>query len=133
MIAQFSRYVGVQLAAYAIDMGVFLLLSRWLPPLAANVVAKVAAGALAFVLHRRLTFAGRAHGAAAPQLLRYGLLLLANVPIASLALWALLPWLAPPALAKFVADVACVVLTFALSRQLVFTAPRARPPRDGAA
>jgi putative flippase GtrA len=129
LLRQATRYVAVQAVAYAIDMGTFLALCTWFAPLWANVGAKLAAGAFAFVLHRRLTFAGHAHGAAGPQLLRYGLLLAANVPIASALLWLALPWLSPPALAKFAADVACVAITFVLSRQLVFRAA----PTDRAA
>jgi putative flippase GtrA len=128
IVRQFLRYVGVQLVAYAIDMGVFLGLGLFLAPLWANVGAKVAAGAFAFIVHRRLTFAGHAQGAAGPQLMRYALLLALNVPLASLLMWLLMPVLQPVVLAKFGADVASVALTFFLSRQLVFRA--ARPTGD---
>lgn len=124
IVRQFLRYVGVQLVAYAIDMGVFLALDQLLAPLWANVGAKIAAGSFAFVVHRRLTFADHAQGAAGPQLLRYALLLAANIPLASLLMWLLMPVLHPVVLAKFAADVASVALTFVLSRQLVFSAPR---------
>jgi len=132
MIRMFSRYLGVQLVAYAIDMGVFLALSSWLAitPIAANVVGKLAAGTFAFFMHRRLTFQVHGQGGGANQLLRYAVLLALNIPVASLLLAWLLPWLAPPALAKVGADAIRVVLTFLLSRHLVFTTPhKARPGR----
>jgi putative flippase GtrA len=128
MLRQFTRYVGVQLVAYAIDMGVFLALGLALTPLWANVGGKLAAGGFAFVVHRRLTFAGHVHGPPGPQLLRYALLLAANVPLSSLLLWLLMPLVQPVVLAKIGADVASVALTFVLSRQLVFRA--ARPSGD---
>lgn len=126
MLGQFSRYIGVQLVAYAIDMGVFLALANGagLPPLTANVGAKLAAGAFAFVVHRRVTFRTHGQGGTFAQLGKYALLLAANVPLSSLLLWALLPWVASAVLAKFLADAACVLLTFGLSRHVVFGAPR---------
>ena len=125
MMRTFSRYVGVQVIAYGIDMGGFLLLNTLLGPLSANVLSKIVAGIFAFVAHRRVTF--RVHGLSdgRTQLLKYALLLALNIPVSSGLLALLLPWLAPPdALAKLVSDIACVGLTFILSRHLVFTRKR---------
>lgn len=130
LLGTFGRYVGVQLLAYAIDMGVFLLASHaGAGPIPANIAAKLAAGLFAFVVHRRMTFGVHGQPGVAGQALRYGLLLALNVPLASGVLALLLPWIAPAALAKFVADVICVGLTFVLSRQLVFRPTAARDPR----
>ena len=122
MLRQFSRYLGVQVVAYGIDMGVFLLLTGLLAtgPLWANVAAKIAAGAFAFVAHRRITFQTHGQPGSMAELLKYSLLLAANVPASSGLLWLLLPYLHPPALAKLAADVGCVALTFLLSRYVVF-------------
>lgn len=130
MIRMFSRYVAVQIVAYGIDMGSFLALSEWMGmhPVAANVVAKALAGTFAFFAHRRVTFAVHGRGGGTTQLLKYAVLLALNIPIASGLLALLLPWVAPPAAAKFVADMICVGLTFLLSRYLVFTAPGAAGP-----
>ncbi len=117
----FGRYVGVQILAYGIDMGGFLaILALGGEPLLANVIAKLAAGGFAFLAHRRLTFAVHQSSAAGGQLLRYSLLLALNVPLATGLLALLLPWIAVPAAAKFIADVVCVGLTFLASRWLVF-------------
>jgi putative flippase GtrA len=127
----FARYLGVQVLAYAIDMGGFLLVV-WLGggPLFANVLAKLGAGGFAFLAHRRLTFGLRGEPGAGGQLLRYAVLLALNVPLATGILALLLPWFANAALAKFVADVVCVGLTFLLSSRLVF---RRMPAGDRAA
>ena len=68
----FSRYVGVQIVAYAIDMGIFLLLSiEWaVQPITANVIAKMAAGAFALVVHRRVTFTVHGCGGSGGQLFK---------------------------------------------------------------
>jgi putative flippase GtrA len=125
VIAVFSRYVAVQIVAYGIDMGVFLLLASGLAlhPLAANVVAKLLAGAFAFVVHRRLTFAVHGKGGGRAQLVKYAALLALNIPAASVVLALLLPWVQPAAAAKFLADVLCVAVTFLASRYLVFRVP----------
>lgn len=130
MIAIFSRYLGVQVFAYAIDMGIFLLLSAgWgAQPITANVIAKMTAGAFAFVLHRRVTFTVHGRGGSGGQLFKYALLLALNIPVASGFLALLLPWIAPVAMAKFIADVICVGLTFLVSRHVVFTPPRQAGP-----
>jgi len=95
--------------------------------LPANVLSKIAASIFAFIAHRRVTFKVHGHSDSRTQLVKYALLLAVNVPISSGLLALLLPWLSPPMLAKFVSDVACVGLTFVLSRHLVFT--RTRPAR----
>jgi len=129
VIRVFSRYVGVQLLAYVIDMGSFLLgVALGLGPVWANVPAKLLAGAFAFVAHRRVTFRVHGQAGAGSQLLRYGLLLALNVPLSSGLLALLLPWIGPPALAKLVADVICVALTFVASRYLVFRAAPGKEP-----
>lgn len=119
MLREATRYVGVQLLAYAVDYGIYAVgLASGIDPVASNVAGKIAAGGVAFVLHRHLTF--RAHGeAVAGQALRYALLLLLNLPLSSAALYVALLWL-PPYGAKVVADIACVGITFLLSRALVF-------------
>lgn len=125
MIRTFGRYLGVQVIAYGIDMGGFLLLNALLGPLSANVLSKITAGIFAFVAHRRVTFKVHGHSDGRTQLLKYALLLALNIPVSSGLLALLLPWLAPPnALAKLVSDAACIGLTFVLSRYLVFTRTR---------
>lgn len=119
MLREATRYVGVQLLAYAVDYGLYAAgLGLGFTPVASNVAGKIAAGVVAFVLHRHLTF--RAQGdAIGGQALRYALLLLLNLPLSSAALYIAL-FALPPYAAKVAADVACVGITFLLSRALVF-------------
>lgn len=130
---RFARYVAVQLVAYAVDLGVFVVLFHGglARAVAANLAAKVAAGAFAFVVHRTFTFGVRGRDRIHGQMLRYALLLALNVPLATAMLVAV-SWLVPDlVLAKVLADIACVGLTFLLVRHGVFGAPRGRS--EGAA
>lgn len=118
----FAKYTLIQLAAYLIDMGVFLLAVGWLPvgPLVANIFAKIAAGTFAFVLHRQFTFqmsdlAPHAHA------IKYFFLLSLNIPIASGVLALFLLVIPHVVLSKVLADIACVILTYGLSKYFVFT------------
>lgn len=126
MIRVFGRYVGVQLIAYAIDLGGFILASPIIGSLPANVASKIAAGIFAFLAHRRVTFKVHGQRNAHNQLIKYVLLLAANIPVSSGLLALLMQWISPAALAKVVSDVTCVAITFLFSHYIVFTE---RPPR----
>lgn len=118
----FVRYLLVQVLAYILDMGVFVLLFTHfgIEPIVANMVSKVLAGLFAFVAHRNFTFCVGAAGGKAKQALRYFVLLTLNIPVSAFALGAIL-WVIPTAvLAKFVADVICVFFTYCLSKRFVF-------------
>lgn len=117
----FARYLAVQVAAYAIDFGVFLLLlGAGTGPIAANVAAKLGAGAFAFVLHRAFTFRVAGRSGVAGEALRYALLLALNVPLTSGLLALLLLVLPHAPAAKLLADVVGVGVTFLLTRHAVF-------------
>lgn len=114
-----ARYLGVQVVAYGIDYGAYALVYfAGGNALAANIVGKVLAGAFAFLAHRAFTFRS-SDGPVGTQLVRYAGLLALNIPLSSACLYVLMAWL-PPLVAKVVADVACVAVTYALSRSLVF-------------
>ncbi len=119
----FVRYVAIQLLAYGIDMGLFLIVlkSGLSDPIAANVIAKLAAGIFAFVVHRTFTFRVENNSAAKHQAIRYFLLLALNVPIASAVLAIILILFAEPAVIKFISDIVCVALTCELDKHFVFT------------
>lgn len=126
----FLRYGLVQIAAYGIDMGGFLLLiaGPGLGPVVANVGAKIAAGCFAFVAHRHFTFAAPAASAMPRQALRYFALLALNVPLSSALLALLLRVIAQPAVAKFTGDVLLVAATYWVSKLLVFRIERSSMP-----
>ena len=81
----FIRYVLVQLIAYCIDLGGFLLLlkAEFEGPIICNVFAKVSAGVFSFVLHRSFTFREEKKLAINHQVIRYFLLLALNIPFSS--------------------------------------------------
>lgn len=127
---RFVRYVMVQLVAYGLDMGGFLLLITWLAmePVTANIIGKVLAGLFAFVAHRSFTFGVAGTSGTRQQALRYFTLLALNIPLSTLLLSVLL-WLIPFAVvAKFIADVVLVLLTYWLSKRFVFLNADASPP-----
>jgi putative flippase GtrA len=119
---QFIRYLLVQVLAYGVDMGGFILLFAHfeLDPLVANTTSKVLAGLFAFVTHRSFTFGVAEDVVKVQQAVRYFALLALNIPFSALVLGAML-WVIPMAvIAKFVADMICVVLTYWLSKRFVF-------------
>ncbi|MEP6899654.1 MAG: GtrA family protein [Rhodanobacter sp.] len=124
----FIRYVLIQLFAYCIDLGGFLLLLKTgaLGPLAANVISKLAAGLFAFVAHRRFTFRAHGHGNAHGQAVRYFLLLGINIPLSSGLLLIALHWIGHPTIAKIVADIVGVLFTYSISKAFVFVGANAK-------
>lgn len=138
----FLKYLTIQVLAYGIDMGTFLLilhlkdiytiplpiyLSNICPvsgdiyPILANVIAKLMAGCFAFVAHRYFTFKVADSGFVWRQAVRYFLVLAINVPFASALLGLILVWLPLPVVAKFISDVICVVISYFLSKKFIFT------------
>jgi putative flippase GtrA len=124
----FVRYGLVQVFAYGIDMGGFLLLlqTQLVGPLVANVIAKVAAGLFAFAAHRHFTFGTGERANTGSQAVRYFALLGLNIPLSSGLLALLMLWIPQPPIAKFIADVVIVAITYWISKLLVFTP--AKPP-----
>ncbi len=118
----FVRYVVVQLVAYGIDMGVFLLSFQVaaLGAVVANVLGKLTAGAFAFLAHRAFTFQVADGVSVSRQALGYFALLLLNIPLSSLVLFFVLRVLDSVVAAKLLSDVICVAFTYALSKYLVF-------------
>jgi putative flippase GtrA len=119
----FVRYVAIQVIAYAIDMGMFLLLlkTELAGTIVSNVFAKLVAGIFAFVLHRNFTFRAENNQTIRHQAIRYFLLLSLNVPFASALLAVVLLIITEPVIAKLIADVVSVALTYALSKHFIFS------------
>ncbi|MEZ5738038.1 MAG: GtrA family protein [Burkholderiaceae bacterium] len=126
-LMRFARYLLVQVAAYGIDMGSFVLLHNLLQtaPLPANAVGKVLAGVFAYLSHSRFTFGLASADRSADQVVKYALLLALNLPLSALALWIMLMVVPSAVPAKFLADAVCVFLTYWLSKRFVFLNPAA--------
>jgi putative flippase GtrA len=118
------RYLAIQVIAYGIDMGSFLFtLHLGLGgPIAANIIAKLAAGGFAFAAHRSFTFGVAGNDLIGRQAVRYFLLLAVNVPVASAILAVMLQWISTEAIAKFLSDVVCVAFSYGLSKYFIFNA-----------
>lgn len=119
----FVRYITIQVLAYGIDLGAFLIVLNIVvvAPVLANVIAKVAAGLFAFVAHRHFTFRATDGVSARVQAVSYFVLLTLNIPVASALLALLLMFITEPIVAKFISDVICVGLTYFLSKYFIFT------------
>jgi putative flippase GtrA len=117
----FIKYGVIQLLAYALDMGTFLLLISLFydEAILANIAGKGIAGLFAFFLHRHFTFKSNS-GSGKFQALSYFLLLAINIPIASALFGAGLYFVDSPAGVKFASDVVCVVVTYWISKLFVF-------------
>lgn len=119
----FARYVIVQVLAYGIDMGIFLLLmsTESIEILSANVVGKLAAGVFAYFCHRKLTFKMRGPEDRMKQAIRYFALLLVNIPTSALVLYLVLHAVSISTLAKFIADVVLLLATYLITKKFVFS------------
>jgi putative flippase GtrA len=116
------RYLLVQIVAYGLDLGTFQALVATVAcgPVVANLAGKVPAGIFAFLAHRHFTFrVGNAVGMHR-EAVKYLVLLLINAPLSSLLLAGLLGVVTQVTLAKILADVLSVGLTFTLTKYLVF-------------
>jgi putative flippase GtrA len=118
----FLRYLLIQVFAYGIDMGVFILLIQFdfIDPIIANIFSKLSAGCFAFMVHRSYTFNVASSGLAGKQAVRYFIVLAANVPVASAMLLFILIWLPLPVVAKFLSDTVMVALSYVLSKKFIF-------------
>ena len=119
----FIRYCSVQILTYLIDLGgfLFLLYSDLFGPIAANVIAKAAAAVVAFTAHRHFTFSVGEKSLRFVQSIRYGFLLVLNIPLSNLIFYLLLLVITPVVFAKFIADVIFVFANYLLSKKLVFS------------
>lgn len=122
ILMQFIRYILVQIIAYSIDMGGFLLLSSYceMNPLIANTISKIFAGLFAFFSHSKFTFKADNIESKKQQFFRYFSLLALNVPISALILSFVLWLISIAVVAKFIADVIGIFFTYWLSKRYVF-------------
>ncbi len=116
------RYTAIQFLAYGIDMITFFLVLSMeaVDPIFANVMAKLIAGFFAFIAHRNFTFLAANNVSPRGQAIKYFLLLGFNIPLSSAILVFLLIFFPEPVLAKFIADVICVGLTYLFSKYVIF-------------
>ena len=121
---KFFRYILIQLVAYVLDMGGFLVLFGVLAlnPIAANILGKLGAGIFAFTAHRNITFKSNHKKDKTAQARRYFMLCMLNIPLSSMLLLLLLKCMPYTVLAKFMADVSCVFFNYWMNKTFVFVA-----------
>lgn len=118
---RFARYLAVQIAAYGVDLGCFLLgTTSGFGALGSNAFGKTIAGLFAFIVHRGFTFGLAREHHRLSQAARYFGLLALNIPVSSLLLRAVLNAGVSATVAKVAADVLCVLLTYWISKKFVF-------------
>lgn len=118
----FIRYLIIQVIAYGVDMGVFLVFVYLggLGPVISNAIGKIAAGIFAFLSHRSFTFRMDKSAHDSKQKYRYFLLLGLNVPVSSFVLAAVLLVIDYPVVAKIISDVVIVAFSYWISKTWVF-------------
>jgi putative flippase GtrA len=123
---KFFRYIMIQLFAYVIDMGSFLLMLSFLAlnPIVANIIGKLAGGIFAFIAHRNITFKSNHKKDKAAQARRFFMLSMLNIPLSSMLLLVLLKCVPYAVLAKFMADVSCVFFNYWVNKTFVFVAQK---------
>ena len=122
---QFGRYMVSGGIVYACDLGVFTLLNYIAPVhyIYWTVAGRVAGALVGFALHNFYTFKGEKQHASHVRALRYILLFTSNAALSVLLLRLATEYLTVPILAaRIVVDVIIIILTFVISRQLVFSA-----------
>lgn len=119
----FIRYVFIQVVAYILDMSFFMFQIKWSVAgvLVANINAKIFAGIFAFFMHGKYTFQTTSAGSREAQAIKYFLLLVVNIPFSSAVLALNLLWVYRPEVAKLLSDLFCLLLTYIVSKKLVFT------------
>ncbi len=116
-------YGIVQVLAFALELCVFAiaLYTTETMIVASNLLGKAAAGGFAFVAHRMFTFRGEKKWSFTTQAGLYFVSLLANAGVSTCMLFVLVFFGFGPFSAKIVADVSLIVLTYTLTRQLIFS------------
>jgi len=123
---KFFRYIMIQILAYVIDMGSFLLMLGLLAlnPIAANIIGKLGGGIFAFIAHRNITFKSNHKKDKAAQARRFFMLGMLNIPLSSMLLLMLLKCVPYTVLAKFMADVSCVFFNYWVNKTFVFVSQK---------
>ncbi|HLX54930.1 MAG TPA: GtrA family protein [Aquella sp.] len=115
-----SRYVVVGAVAYLIDFSSFVVTFKLgLSEIGANIVGKVNGGIFGFFAHRHFTFKVK-HGLKINQAIRYFAILAVYAPFSSLVLKLVMYIIHYSILAKFISDVICIILSYLLTKYIVF-------------
>lgn len=122
MFKKFFRYILVQVSAYVIDMGLFMVVVFLLPErlAIANFCGKVFAGVYAFIFHKYFTFKSVVGGGGKAEALRFILLNVFTFFMSTFFLLLFTPYIMDTFFSKLLADAICIGLTFLLANKLVY-------------
>lgn len=122
----FSVYVIFQIVAYGLDFGTFYLLAKVLDLnlVCSNVLGKLVAGAFAFAAHRYVTFFSEVREGIVFQALKYIAALVANSVVGSLLLVLINQFVPSISVSKLISDVIAVLLSYILSKFVIFRPAR---------
>lgn len=120
------RYVIVQGSAFAIDFSIFFILNTFTltTPIMSNLLAKVVAGCFGFYFQRGYVFQASQSSLIAFQAVRFISILVMNNLLQIIVMAILNIFLASPVLAKIVADVSCILLSYFAARYFIFPSKR---------
>lgn len=133
-LASLARYGFSGGCVYAADIAAFTFL-HWgagIGPQTSNLVAKIGAAALGFLLHRRFTFSAQDTDNIGGQVARYSGLLVFNIVLSAALVFLFIAALEFPVLPfRILADVVVIVCSYLGMRFFVFrTAPANRQPNS---
>jgi len=115
-----ARYIVVGAVAYLIDFCSFVItLKLGMSAFNSNIVGKVNGGIFGFFAHRHFTFKVK-HGLKINQAMRYFFLLALYAPVSSFILKLVMYFIHVSILAKFISDVICIILSYLLTKYIVF-------------
>jgi putative flippase GtrA len=123
------RYNLVQVSAYVIDIGLFMVVVFLLPErlAIANFCGKAFAGVYAFIFHKYFTFRSVVGGGGKGEALRFTLLNIFTFFMSTFFLLLFTPYITDTFFSKLLADVICIGMTFLLANKLVFNVSERKP------
>ena len=125
MLIKFIRYNLVQIAAYALELLVFLLMMKaWNHIISSNVVAKIMAAIFAFILHKHFTFNKSKTKKFFKEAFKYFAILPINILLGTFILVIISDLLTQQWLSKILSDIFGVGVSFLLVHYIVFKDPK---------
>lgn len=123
-LAQLIRYGFVGGLVYGIEYALYLLFIYQcaVMPIYANATAKVAAGVIAYFLHRKLTFRKKTSADLHSDFVKYAACLLINIPLFGIIFYLVSLVGMNIILTKVLADVICIMVAYIQTKYLVFRA-----------
>lgn len=122
----FIKYLTMTAFAYGIDLSIYTACFFYMPflhPVLASIIGKIISSIFSLFAHRFFTFKKSANQSSlTQQAWRYGALVAINTPINALVFILVLGMIKNPFATKIMTDIACLSLSYLLSKYKIFTA-----------